>query len=194
MAVYVLTSQSSVDAIPLPKHVWRSGVSTWVVYTDSDIPSIGADPQEFSAAINVMKFGAKGDGVDDTVAIRKAREACPPGGLLYFPKGIFALKEEQIFTDTGIRISGESKNSAQIVRKFLGGSVFRFQGANYWQVENLMMQGNWEGGTAGGNLIYVEGSSYGRASNLRLLNANGYCIKIEQGSSAKGSYFNLLPR
>lgn len=192
MAVQVLTSQSAVNAVPDPKHVWRQGVSTWVVYTGADIPVAGTEPQEFSAAINVMKFGAKGDGVDDTTAMRKAREACPPGGLLYVPRGVFAVKEEQLFTDAGIRIVGESKNSTQIVRKFSGGSVFRFQGANYFQVENLMMQGNWEGGTTGGNLIYIEGSSYGRASNLRLLNANGYCVRVEQGSAAKGAYFNVL--
>ena len=83
MAVQVLTSQSAVNAVPDPKHVWRQGVSTWVVYTGADIPVAGTEPQEFSAAINVMKFGAKGDGVDDTTAMRKAREACPPGGLLY---------------------------------------------------------------------------------------------------------------
>lgn len=192
MAVQVLTSQSAVDAVPIPKHVWRSGSSTWVVYTGSDIPALGSEPEAFTAQINVQKFGAKGDGADDTKAILKAKEACPPGGLLYFPRGVFAVKEELLFTDSGIRVSGESKNSTQLVRKFSGGSVLRFQGANYWQVENLMMQGNWEGGVTGGNLIYVEGSSYGRASNLRMLNPNGYCVRVEQGAAAKGAYFNVL--
>lgn len=36
--------------------------------------------------VNVRKFGATGDGVtDDTEAIKRAFEACPDGGTVFFP-------------------------------------------------------------------------------------------------------------
>lgn len=43
-----------------------------------------------TAAINVLSFGAKGDGVsDDSVALQTAINCMPRGARLYFPKGIY---------------------------------------------------------------------------------------------------------
>ncbi len=44
--------------------------------------------------VNVKDFGAKGDGVsDDTLPVKKALEATPVNGILYFPPGRYRLKE-----------------------------------------------------------------------------------------------------
>ena len=44
--------------------------------------------------INIRGYGAAGDGVtDDTAAIRAAVEACPAGGEVYVPEGVFACAE-----------------------------------------------------------------------------------------------------
>ena len=44
--------------------------------------------------INIRGYGAAGDGVtDDTAAIRAAVEACPAGGEVYAPEGVFACAE-----------------------------------------------------------------------------------------------------
>ncbi len=44
--------------------------------------------------ISVKDWGAKGDGVtDDTQPIKKAIEAAPEGGIIYFPPGKYRLKE-----------------------------------------------------------------------------------------------------
>ena len=44
--------------------------------------------------INIREFGAQGDGLaDDSAAIQAAIDACPAGGVVLIPEGVFACAE-----------------------------------------------------------------------------------------------------
>ncbi|HIW74403.1 MAG TPA: right-handed parallel beta-helix repeat-containing protein [Firmicutes bacterium] len=46
---------------------------------------------------NIRDFGAVGDGAaDDTAAIQAAVDACPPGGILYVPEGVFPCADIRV--------------------------------------------------------------------------------------------------
>ncbi len=51
------------------------------------------DSSQIPAALDwllVTSYGAEGDGIaDDTLAIQAAIDACPPGGIVYFPRGVY---------------------------------------------------------------------------------------------------------
>ncbi|MGV9278046.1 glycosyl hydrolase family 28-related protein [Streptomyces griseosporeus] len=51
------------------------------------------DPSQFPAQLDwllVTSYGAVGNGIaDDTTAIQAAINACPPGGIVYFPRGVY---------------------------------------------------------------------------------------------------------
>lgn len=73
-------------------------------------------------SINVMDFGAKGDGVtDDLLAIRSAIEATPTGGRLFFPPtqdGYFVSYERERYLfmlDKAIQIIGYGKTSQILI-------------------------------------------------------------------------------
>ena len=68
--------------------------------------------REFSGAVNVLWFGAKGDGGhDDTQAINDAIAFGP--GSVFFPDGIYATTAP-IYTDGNISLRGASKGKVRI--------------------------------------------------------------------------------
>ena len=65
---------------------------------------------EWAVKINVMKFGAKGDGKhDDREAIIKAIEACPPKGAVYFPDGAYLISDWIKVNKSQIVLRGQSR-------------------------------------------------------------------------------------
>ncbi|KPC86248.1 hypothetical protein ADL35_12230 [Streptomyces sp. NRRL WC-3753] len=71
--------------------MWASagGVSrVWLKARDADTAAM--TPGSVRDWLNVLDFGAQGDGVtDDTVAIQAALNACPMGGIVYAPGGSY---------------------------------------------------------------------------------------------------------
>lgn len=72
-------------------------------------------------AINVKKFGAKGDSItDDTKAIQKAINYCQSlvsdrsldGGNVFFPKGTFLISSTLTITSSNITLCGDSTSSS----------------------------------------------------------------------------------
>ena len=59
------------------------------------------------APINVLDFGAVGDGItDDTSAIQSAIDALTPGGSLVFPKGKYYITSRLTCFTSGVEITG----------------------------------------------------------------------------------------
>jgi hypothetical protein len=53
--------------------------------------------------VNVLAYGAKGDGItDDTTAIQAAINACPSGGTVFLPNGIYRVTQTLVKTNTSI--------------------------------------------------------------------------------------------
>jgi polygalacturonase len=67
------------------------------------------------ASLNVLDFGAVGDGVtDDSVAIQAAINAIPAiGGEVYFPGGTY-LVNTKIVLKSRLSLIGESRNNTLI--------------------------------------------------------------------------------
>lgn len=90
--------------------------------------SINAVTKEKSQIVNVLDYGAKGNGrVMDTYAIQKAINACPENGTVYLPKGyIFYsgalfLKSNMTFKVDGILMgSSDSKDYPLTVTRWEG--------------------------------------------------------------------------
>jgi hypothetical protein len=61
----------------------------------ADLPTVPALADKANKAhlpLNVMEYGAIGDGsTDDTAAIQAAIDACPSGGTVYFPTGTYKV-------------------------------------------------------------------------------------------------------
>ena len=90
--------------------------------------SVTATTKEQSQIVNVLDYGAKGNGrVMDTYAIQKAINACPENGTVYLPKGyIFYsgalfLKSNMTFKVDGILMgSSDSKDYPLTVTRWEG--------------------------------------------------------------------------
>lgn len=139
-------------------------------------------------------YGAVGDGVtDDTAAIQAAIDALPStGGTVFFPVGTYKVTARLLIqTKTGVRLLGASKDGCQINKVFAGTSLINFLTSNAWEVSNLFLQGTLDS-SGTGDLLHIEGSSHGRLVFCKVFNARGYGIRIEQGTSASGAYYNTV--
>ncbi len=68
----------------LPKTCYEIKVNDFTLKVETEFESV---------YLNVLDFGAKGDGItDDTMAIQSAILACPKDGLIHIPKGIYYVK------------------------------------------------------------------------------------------------------
>lgn len=99
--------------------------------------------------INVMDYGAKGDGVtDDTDAIQAAINAASGGGAVILPRGIFRVRQLKI-RNKGTTITGAARFGTQIVRHSgelplieMNGSGTMTGHLRYCSLTNLMISGN----------------------------------------------------
>jgi len=99
--------------------------------------------------INVMDYGAKGDGVtDDTAAIQAAIDAAKQGALVVIPRGVFMVRGLKI-RNKGTALIGDGRWATRIVR--IGGTepLIDISGsgtmgghARYMSIRNLMISGS----------------------------------------------------
>jgi hypothetical protein len=104
--------------------------------------------------INVVDFGAKGDGkTDDTVAIQAAIDSAENGGIIEFPRGTYMVRTLKIRRH-GTTISGEARFGTRISR--LSGTeplldmsgTFTLDGhLKFCSITNIMLIGNYKPGT-----------------------------------------------
>lgn len=80
------------------------------------------------APLNVLDFGAVGDGVtDDTAAIQAAIDALPAGsGAVYLPSGLY-LVDPAVGIDlvSGMTLFGDGRANTQLVAKPVGGTILK---------------------------------------------------------------------
>lgn len=70
---------------------------------------IPGDIPVYPAGVNVMNYGALGDGMtDDTLAIQNAINACPTGSAVYLPNGAYRLTST-LNINRSIALRGESR-------------------------------------------------------------------------------------
>ena len=99
--------------------------------------------------INVVDFGAKGDGVtDDTVAIQRAIDFAANGGTINIPRGTYLVRGLTI-KKHGITVTGEARFGTRLVRHSGTQPLLDFSGTfsldghiKYGSVTNLTLNGN----------------------------------------------------
>ena len=99
--------------------------------------------------INVMDYGAKGDGIaDDTAAIQAAINAASTGGAVFLPRGRFMVRQ-LVIRNKGTTITGAARFGTQIIRHSGDLPLIEMNGAStmaghlrYCSLTNLMISGN----------------------------------------------------
>lgn len=82
------------------------------------------------AVVNVLDFGAVGDGVaDDTQAIQDAIDSLPTGGgTVFIPGGLYLIDPAvSLIVQTGDCIVGEGQEASQFIAKPVGGTIIKRQ-------------------------------------------------------------------
>lgn len=163
-----------------------SASGTWEVWDGStwvDTGIAAGTGETALPAVNVKAGGAKGDGVtDDTAAIQAAIDALPAGGTLYFPTGVYRVRN--LALKSHMTVCGDGFGS---VIQLLDGLT----GTNYQNcltvndvtdvtIRSLKLDGRRATQTSTGtaqdqrlNGIHVKGASDVRIENVWLYN-NGY--------------------
>jgi hypothetical protein len=95
-------------------------------------------------AINVMDFGAEGDGItDDSKAIEDAITALHHSNkkILYFPKGVYVVGSKISFNKGGFSVVGASADS--VILKGKGGiQIFHIRVKDSLRIENIQFDGS----------------------------------------------------
>ncbi|MGW1436843.1 glycerophosphodiester phosphodiesterase family protein [Streptomyces griseus] len=132
-------------------------------------------------------YGAKGDGAtDDTVALQAAIDACPPGGVVYLPEGVYRVSAP-IYPNPTTTLRGSHANMMAVpglvdppcylqpLPSFVGAAVIvlRDQESGAYaalpaehRIEDLMVDGSTLDGANPVDGLYAEGN----IQNVRLTN------------------------
>lgn len=103
--------------------------------------------------INVVSFGAKGDGkTDDTDAIQAAIDFAANGGTVVIPRGTFLVRNLKV-KKHGITIAGDARYGTRLVRHSGTDPLLEFNGTatldghiKYGTVSNVTLSGNYKPG------------------------------------------------
>lgn len=141
------------------------------------------------APINVLDFGAVGDGVtNDTDAIQSAIDELTSGGVLYFPNGTYAISDELIVNVAGITFIGDNRWSTQIKQLISNKKIFNIT-ANFTNIQSLgFIYSNTP--ISGATAIYCSGS-YCTFENFIV--RNSYIgIEFDTGVAGKVTDFEIF--
>ncbi|HVQ44318.1 MAG TPA: glycosyl hydrolase family 28-related protein [Candidatus Saccharimonadia bacterium] len=103
--------------------------------------------------INVLSFGAKGDGVaDDTAAIQAAINYAANGGVVHIPRGTYLVRGLKV-KKNGITITGEARWGTRLVRHSGADPLIEFSGTatldghiKYGSLLSITLSGNYQPG------------------------------------------------
>lgn len=128
--------------------------------------------------VNVIDFGAKGSGSDDTNAIKKALES--GAGSVVLPKGDYRLTSTLVIPEHVILV-GHGRG-ARLIKAFDGDMVDMRNGAQMMQLE-LDGRGN----EFGGRGVIIESGHDQKISNCAIINTKGYCVEYVRASIGSAS-------
>lgn len=135
--------------------------------------------------VDVKDFGAKGDGVDDTIAINKAidRLNAQGGGVLTFPKGAYRITSSLKEITVPVMIEGAGRFNTFIMTSVSAATVFTI-GSNFSRISDMEI--TYTGGTAStGSGILLKNSLH---PTIERCNIHDFYINIDTVSAA---YFTL---
>jgi len=109
------------------------------------------------AVFNVKAYGAKGDNVaDDTQAIQSAIDACPNGGMVFFPAGSYKITAPLSIVNKSIALVGSDYRYTDLVPT--GSSAIVINSNDAVRIAHLNIYG--EIGQTSGALISVTGPGH----------------------------------
>ncbi len=147
--------------------------------------------------INVKTFGAKGDNTtNDLAAIQNAINACPAGGTVYFPAGLYVVANT-ITIPANITLRGSSATRwpqyggvpSYLKPKFgsfLGTSLLSATEVDGWRIVDMNLSSGRAVGPANApvDALYVTGGAKGvRLQNVLTYNFSGYGIHTDSTSN-----------
>jgi len=152
------------------------------------------------APINVLQYGAVGDGIaDDTAAIAAAIAACPSGGTVYFPTGTYKITSGFSITQPinilGAGASTSFSGSVLSCSSLGSNSIFKVTTTVFtpgFTFKNFSVQGNNTGlyaiefaGTAGWYECLID--------NLTIQNmGSGYSIGVSGAATGSGLAYSTI--
>jgi fibronectin type 3 domain-containing protein len=111
------------EPVPAPGYAPRPAKAG--LYNPDGTPHIMPEPNQTTGQrINVLDYGAVGDGIaDDRPAIQSAVDAAQPGDEVYLPNGIYKLlsattSDTHIRLKSGVNFLGESREGAILLSDF----------------------------------------------------------------------------
>lgn len=155
-----------------------------------------ADPAP--KVINVMDYGAMGDGVtDDTLAINVAAALLGDGDTLYFPEGTYLLKEYGSGTivyfekkkNITVRMEEETVLQMDTVADGSTGELSPHYMLHFYCCENVTIMG---GNITGDRLRYTGGTTNRDGIGVRLTNCKDVTVRDVEISYLRGDGISAL--
>lgn len=141
------------------------------------------------ASVNVLDFGAAGDGVtDDTTAIQAAINSLTTGGRVYFPKGSYKITTQLTITVNGITLCGANRWSTEILQSTTNAKIFNIT-AMFTNVSSLAFRYS-STPVAGATAIYCSGN-YCTFTDFVIRNSH-IGIYFTNASAGKVTEFEIL--
>jgi hypothetical protein len=138
------------------------------------------------AKINVLDYGAVGNGVvNDTAAVKAARDAAVGNGqsILYFPSGTYLVDEQIDFSQCGVLGDGVYASKIKAASSFTDESIVLIGSLSQQHVyENFQIDGNRSSVAATVAGMIVEGNVlHDRFSSIRISECSGDALIIRNG-------------
>lgn len=197
---FVKVQQDASSASPSGAEVAvaRGDYNTLNERLDSEHQEVTAQLDQTIKVVNVMNYGAKGDGIsDDSQAIREAVNEVKfnSGGELYFPRGVYLLDSlvegefAALYIDfDDITVRGDGSNATKIkLGNNLNGHVIEIVGTKGVKVLDLRVDGNRLNNISEGHGIRIAHSADLILRNLLIEETSEYGIGLQEGA-----LFNVL--
>lgn len=123
------------------------------------------------ASVNVVDFGAIGDGIaDDTAAIQAAiDDVAPTGGQIVLPSGTFKISSPLNISSQNVFVQGSGRKATKIVQSVVSQKSFNVT-APYFAISSLSIEYASQG-TSGGAAISLSGAFYSAVDDIYIYKA-----------------------